>query len=64
MCKEKIFGSIEKIVIKAGPLNTPEMGEKQTIGTINILSKDDKRSCQASGLTFLTNYLLAVADKA
>ncbi|XP_060570892.1 uncharacterized protein LOC132729158 [Ruditapes philippinarum] len=63
MNKEKIFGIIDIIDLKADSFNTLEYFEKQHIGTVNIHSKEDKKPCYAAGLAFLSNDILAVADK-
>ncbi|XP_045183561.2 uncharacterized protein LOC123542000 [Mercenaria mercenaria] len=64
LTKESMFGTIHVHDIELGPCNTPERISTKPLCHINIKSKNDKKTCYATGLAFMSSDQLAVADKA
>ncbi|XP_045184366.2 uncharacterized protein LOC123542528 [Mercenaria mercenaria] len=64
LTKESLLGTIHVKDTELGPCNTPETLSTQPVGHINIKSKDDKKTCYATGLAFMSSNQLAIADKA
>ncbi|XP_053387265.1 uncharacterized protein LOC128551023 [Mercenaria mercenaria] len=60
---KNMFGAIEIEEMYLGPCNTSESLQTQPLCHINIKSDNDKKTCYATGLAFISSDQLAVADK-
>ncbi|XP_053387355.1 transcription intermediary factor 1-alpha-like [Mercenaria mercenaria] len=64
LTKEKMLGTIHIKDLELGSCNAQESVSTHPICHINIKGKNDKKTCYATGLAFMSSDQLAVADKA